>query len=178
MRKVDYICSYKFFSQDMSNAMKHDITSGMIKRGRYTLLLSMMLLGWASGFAQDLQTGEWATLEDGTPLKVGQTTNDHVFARNAYDDNGVLKTYDNLVSFKSGALQTVWLWLDDDEIYLNEKVQALPKTLIKDYGTPYNEITYNAWQCNIYLPEGIRMVKAEDENGNEISFVQGDSLPI
>ena len=177
MRKVDYICSYKFFSQDMSNAMKHDITSGMIKRGRYTLLLSMMLLGWASGFAQDLQTGEWATLEDGTPLKVGQTTNDHVFARNAYDDNGVLKTYDNLVSFKSGALQTVWLWLDDDEIYLNEKVQALPKTLIKDYGTPYNEITYNAWQCNIYLPEGIRMVKAEDENGNEISFVQGDRLP-
>ena len=177
MRKVDYICSYKFFSQDMSNAMKHDRTSGMMKRGRYTLLLSMMLLGWASGLAQELQTGEWAALDDGTPLKVGQTTNDHVFARNAYNDNGVLKTYDNLVSFKSGALQTVWLWLDDDEIYLNEKVQALPKTLIKDYGTPYNEITYNAWQCNIYLPEGIRMVRAENENGDEISFVQGDRLP-
>ncbi len=131
----------------------------------------------ASAFAQDFQTGEWAVLDDGSPAMIGQTTKDHVFVRGTYSDMGDAKTYTNVVSFKAGTPQTVWLWLDDDEIYLNEKVQALPKTLTKDGGDPYNEITYNSFQCNIYLPQTIKMVKSENEDGDEISFVQGDRMP-
>ena len=157
--------------------MKRVNTNRLMNKGCYLLILSMMLLSWASGYTQDLQTGEWAYLDDGRPATIGQTTQDHIFARNTYNDNGAFKTYDNVVSFKSGAVQTVWLWLDDDQIYLNEKVQALPKSLIKDDGEPYNETTYNCFQCNIYLPEGIRLVKAENEDGDEISFVQGDRMP-
>ena len=130
-----------------------------------------------SAFAQDLETGEWAVLEDGSPAKIGQTTNDHVFVRNAYDDVKPGTVYDNLVTFKAGTPQTVWFWLDDDEIYQNEKVQALPKTLIKDGGAPYNEITYNSFQCNIYLPTSIAIIKSENEDGDEISFMQGDRMP-
>ena len=131
----------------------------------------------ASAFAQDFQTGEWAVLDDGTPAMIGQTTKDHLFVRGDYDDMGNMKTYTNVISFKSGSPQTVYLWLDDDEIYLNEKVQALPKTLIKDDGDPYNEITYNSLQCNLYLPEGFKMVKSENDDGDEISFVQGNRMP-
>ena len=130
-----------------------------------------------SAFAQDFQTGEWAVLDDGSPAMIGQTTQDHVFVRGDYDDMGDMKTYDNVVSFKSGTPQTVWLWLDDDQIYLNEKVQALPKTLIKDGGDPYNEITYNSFQCNVYLPMSILMVKSENDDGDEISFEQGNRMP-
>jgi hypothetical protein len=60
-----------------------------------------------SAFAQDLETGEWAVLEDGSPAKIGQTTNDHVFVRNAYDDVNPGTVYDNKVSFKGGTPQTV-----------------------------------------------------------------------
>ena len=130
-----------------------------------------------SAFAQDLETGEWAVLEDGSPAKIGQTTNDHVFARNAYDDVNPGTVYDNFVTFKAGTPQTVWFWLDDDEIYQNEKVQALPKTLIKDGGAPYNEITYNSFQCDLYLPMSVQMIKTENEDGDEIMFVQGDRMP-
>ena len=130
-----------------------------------------------SAYAQDLQTGEWAVLDDGSPAKIGQTTLDHVFVRGSHDDMGDMKLYDNVVTFKSGTPQTVQLWLDDDQIYLNEKVQALPKTLIKDGGEPYNEITYNSLQCDVYLPMGIRMVKSENDDGDEISFEQGPRMP-
>ena len=62
---------------------------------------------------------------------------------------------DNVISFKSGATQTIWFWLDDDEIYLNDKVQALTPCAYDEEGHLYNEITYNGFQCDIYLPEGI-----------------------
>ena len=130
-----------------------------------------------SAFADDLQTGEWATLADGSPAMVGQTTNDHVFVRGAYADMGDMQTYTNVVSFKGGTPQTVWFWLNDDEIYLNEKVQALPPTLTKDGGDPYNEITYNSFQCDVYLPMSVQMIKTENEDGDEVMFVQGDRMP-
>ena len=131
-----------------------------------------------SAFADDLATGEYAFLADGTtPAMVGQSTKDHMFVRMDYNDMGDAATYDNTVSFKSGTPQTVWMWLDDDEIYLNEKVQALPPTLIKDGGAPYNEITYNSFQCDLYLPMSINMVKDENEDGDEILFKQGDRMP-
>ena len=130
-----------------------------------------------SAFADDFETGEWATLADGTPAMIGQTTKDHVFVRGDYDDMGEMKTYDNTISFKGGTPQTVMFWLDDDEIYLNEKVQALPKTLIQDGGAEYNEITYNSLQCDVYLPAGIVITKSENDDGDEIEFVQGLRMP-
>ena len=140
-------------------------------------LLTCMLAVAFFANADDLVTGEWALEEDGTPAMTGQMTQDHLFVRGSYNDMGEMEVYDNVVSFKSDALQTVWLWFDDDMIYQNAKVQALPPSLIKDNGEPYNEITYNSFQITLYLPEGIEMVKCEDEQGNEVSFVQGDRMP-
>ena len=108
---------------------------------------------------------------------IGQTTKDHVFVRMDFADMGDMQTYDNTVSFKAGTPQTVLFWLDDDEIYLNEKVQALPKTLIQDGGAEYNEITYNSLQCDIYLPAGINIIKSENDEGDEIDHEQGLRLP-
>jgi len=130
-----------------------------------------------SAFADDLSKGEYATLSDGTPAMIGQSTNDHLFVRGDYDDLGAAKTYENTVSFKSGSPQTVWLWLNDDEIYLNEKVQALTPTLIQDNGEPYKEITYNSFQCDLYLPQTIQMVDIENEDGDLVSFEQGNRMP-
>lgn len=130
-----------------------------------------------SAFADDFQTGELAVLEDGSPAKIGQATNDHMFVRGDYDDMGEMKTYDNVVSFKGGSPQTVWFWLDDDEIYKNEKVQALPPIAYDNKGTAYNEITYCSFQCDVYLPQSIEMVTTENEDGDEMSYAQGDRLP-
>ena len=130
-----------------------------------------------SAFAQEKETGEWAVLDDGTPAMVGQATKDHLFVRGEYADQGDMQMYNDVVTFKGGTPQTVWFWLNDDEIYLNEKVQALPKTLIKDDGDPYNEITYNSMQCDVYLPLSIKMVKGEDDEGNDISCERGARLP-
>ena len=141
------------------------------------LLLAAVASVSMSAFADDLQTGEWATLDDGTPAMIGQTTKDHLFVRGDYADLGDAVTYDNTVSFKGGSPQTVWLYLDDDEIYLNEKVQALPPIAYNKAGDLYNEITYCSFQCNLYLPQGIEMVSVEDDEGEEAFYIQGDRLP-
>ena len=65
-----------------------------------------------SAFADELTTGEYAFLEDGTPAMVGQATQDHLFVRGDYENAGTV--LDNKVSFKLGTPQTVWFWLDDD----------------------------------------------------------------
>jgi len=134
----------------------------------------------ASALAQDLSKGEWAWLSDGTtPAMIGQATNDHLFVRGEFDDMtpGVMEMKTNVISFKAGTPQIVQFWLDDDEIYLNEKVQALPKTLIQDGGAEYNEITYNSLQCDLYIPMGFQVIKSENEDGDEIEFVQGARMP-
>ncbi len=141
------------------------------------LLLAAVASVSMSAFADDLQTGEWATLDDGSPAMIGQATKDHLFVRGDYADMGDMKTYDNVVSFKAGTPQTVWLYLDDDEIYQNEKVQALPPIAYNKAGDLYNEITYCSFQCDLYLPQGIEMVSVEDEDGEEQFYEQGDRLP-
>jgi hypothetical protein len=130
-----------------------------------------------SAFADELSNGEFATLSDGSPAMVGQATLDHLFVRGDYSDMGEATTYDNVVSFKAGTRQTVWLWLDDDQIYLNEKVQALTPTLIANNAEPYNEITYNSVQFDIYVPQSIEMVEIENEDGDLVQFEQGNRMP-
>ena len=130
-----------------------------------------------SAFADELSNGEYATLSDGTPAMVGQATLDHPFVRGDYSDMGEATTYDNVVSFKAGSPQTVWLWLDDDQIYLNEKVQALTPTLIANNAEPYNEITYNSVQFDIYVPQTFEMVEIENEDGDLVQFEQGNRMP-
>ena len=130
-----------------------------------------------NAFAQDNQEGEWAFLEDGSPAMIGQATQDHLFVRNNYADMGDMKTYTNVVSFKAGTPQTVMFWLDDDQIYLNEKVQALPPIAYDNKGTLYNEITYGSFQCDVYLPQGFSVFTMENEDGDEMTYVQGDRLP-
>ena len=137
----------------------------------WTLALAVIsLTGWAGGLA----TGEAAVSPSGEPSKVGQATTDHMFVRGTYE--GV--TRDNVVSFDEGATKLVWLWLDDDAIYVNDKVQALTPVPYNAAGDLYNEITYNSFQCDIYLPEGVTLVSVEDEDGDMISYEHGDRLPI
>ncbi|MDY6300274.1 MAG: hypothetical protein SPL96_00045 [Bacteroidales bacterium] len=128
-----------------------------------------------SAFADDLATGEWAWLPTGEPAVIGQTTMDHLFVRGDYENTG--STVDNQLSFKLGGLQTVQVWLDDDEIYLNDKVQALTPIAINSAGDLYQEITYNSLQCEVYLPMSLRMVMTENEDGDEVAFEQGDRMP-
>lgn len=131
-----------------------------------------------SAIAQELSTGEGAYLANGDPAKGGQATKDHFFTRMNYNDMGEAKEYTNKLSFKSGDTQLVWFHLDDDEIYQNEAVQALTPIAINAAGDLYNEITYNSFQFDIYLPEYISIVRTEDEEtGEEIAYVQGDRLP-
>lgn len=126
----------------------------------------------------DLATGEWAWLNNGGPAILYQATNDHLFVRNNYDESGTLTTYDNVVNFKSGATQTIWFWLDDDEIYLNNNVQALTPCAYDEQGHLYNEITYNFFQCDIYLPEGIYLqIEYYDDIFRSIVHDQGDRMP-
>ena len=139
-----------------------------------TLLLAlaavaMFLTGWAGG----LTTGEGAVNQSGSPSMAGQPTVDHLFVRGTYDGT----TCDNLVAFDEGATKLVWLWLDDDAIYNNAKVQSLTPIPYNRAGDLYNEITYNSFQCDIYLPEGVSLVGVENEDGDIISYVQGDRMP-
>ncbi len=131
-----------------------------------------------SAFADDLATGEYAFQEDGSPAMIGQCVQDHLFIRGNYNDLGEVQTYDNIISFKAGTPQTVWFWLDDDAIYENAAVQALPPIAVNSAGTEfYNEITYNSAQCDIYLPMQMRLIAVENEDGDEIAFERGDRLP-
>lgn len=134
-----------------------------MKRLSFFVLLALML-GLYS-MADNTSTGEPGYQGDGTtPSCVGQATNDHLFI------NGD-------VNFSSGDTQTVWFYLDDDEIYQNAKVQALTPIAYNKAGDLYNEITYNSFQCDIYLPEGVHLTSIQDEYGDEISYLYGDRMP-
>jgi hypothetical protein len=128
-----------------------------------------------SAFADDLATGEWAWLSTGEPAVVGQTTQDHLFVRGDFEGTGTVA--DNQISFKLGTPQTVWVWLDDDEIYLNDKVQALTPIAINSAGDLYNEITDNTLQTDVYLPMCMELIMMENEDGDEVAFEQGDRMP-
>ena len=148
----------------------------MMKKRFYLLVFTMLCTLLCYG--DNLATGEYAVLGDGSPAMIGQPTRDHLFVRGDYNDTGYMRTYDNVVSFKSGAVQTVWFWLDDDQIYTNESVQALTPIALNSGETEfYNEVTYNSFQCDIYVPQQISLISSEDEEGEEILFERGDRMP-
>lgn len=143
--------------------MKHLLTR--MRRTKKLLYTLAVLLMAGSAYADVVQDGEEVSYIYGVP------SSDHFFTRNDYTDSGLSVTYDDIVSFKNGNTQLVWIYLDDDAIYENEAIQALTPS---DYapGKPYNEITYNSFQTRIYLPEGIEIVS----NGN-IDWQRGDRMP-
>lgn len=132
-----------------------------------------------SAFAQ--ATGETADYANGKP------TTDHFFVRGNYDDNGGAMDYDNTVSFKAGTPQLVWIHLDDDAVYLNEEVQSLTPEAYNAAGDLYNEITYNGFQFDVYMPKTVRIVTVdsatgleynEDEaEGDQVFVTFGDRMP-
>lgn len=142
-----------------------------------TLLLLYLMIG-ITAVADDLSNGEWAWLSTGEPAMTGQTTNDHLFVRTVYDDAGFITTEDNLVSFSSGDTQVVAFWLDDDEIYLNDNVQALTPVAYDVYGNLYNEITYNSLKADIYLPMSMQLVTYKfPGESRQVNATGGERLP-
>ena len=126
------------------------------------LFLAALLMSMTVAQAQT--AGELAYQGDGTPSKTGQSTNDHLFIKGD-------------VNFNSGETQIVWFYLDDDEIYRNTKVQSLTPIPYNAAGDLYNEITYNSFQCDIYLPTDVDIISFVDEEGDEYSFIHGDRMP-
>lgn len=145
----------------------------MIMRvNRFLMLGAMVLMGLAAW--ADQTNGEWAKNLDGTPAMQGQPTMDHLFVRSNVD--GTMT--DNSVTFNAEGYQFVWLWLDDDEIYQNTRVQALTPIPYNSAGDLYNEITYNSFECDLYLPEGVSLIRYEDDaEGEEYDYLQGDRMP-
>ena len=133
------------------------------------VMAALSLTAWA-----DLTNGEYGYMLDGSMAKMGQPTLDHLFVRGDYE--GVLD--DNKVVFDQGDTKLVWMWLDDDHIYLNEGVQALIPVPYNSAGDLYNEITYNSFQCDLYLPENVSLISFEDEEtGDEMMCAMGDRMP-
>lgn len=118
--------------------------------------------------------GEKAWQPDGAPAKVGQATSDHLFVREIDNNRAAIN---DQVQFDQGDTKLVWLWLDDDAIYNNAVVQALTPIAYNSAGDLYNEITYNSFQCDLYLPANMQLVGIEDEDGNEVNYEQGGRLP-
>lgn len=145
-----------------------------MKKGHFVMKRKLLFLFAAaigiSMFAQEQQSYEEFEYTNGIP------TQDHFFVRNGYNDMGIYNTYDDVVSFKSGDLQLVWVYLDDDAVYENEAIQSLTPSEYQA-GKPYNEITYNMFQAVIYLPEGIEITSFEDEHGNLFDWRQGERIP-
>lgn len=139
------------------------------------LLAITCLASVAVASADTMATGEWAwNVTDGTPAVVGQTTNDHLFARNTYE----YVVRDNVVSFESGSTQLMWLWLDDDQIYETDWVQALTPGFLNSSGEQYDEITYSSLMFKLYLPQSIKMVSIETEDGDVIDYETGPRMPV
>lgn len=139
---------------------------------RFLVTAALLALGLTAG-ADTLSSGEWAFNLDGTPAKLGQATTDHLFVRQSGDNVPA----DNIVNFYNSDDQIVWLWLDDDAIYQNAKVQALTPIAYNSAGDRYHEITYHSFQCDLYLPEFLTLADIETDEGDMIKYLQGDRLP-
>ena len=129
----------------------------------------------ATAFAQ--VTGELCFQGDGvSPQLSGQATQDHIFVRGTYDGT----QYDNVINIPAGQTQLVWFYLNDDATYANTELQEALKEYIININTSgdkYNEVAYNSFQCDIYLPAGISIVAGENEDGDEVMFEKGDRMP-
>ena len=146
----------------------------MKSNGLITAMAVVLMCTIAWNCAGAATNGEMAWQPDGMAAKVGQATNDHLFVREIGADGAVI---DDQIKFDQGDTKLVWLWLDDDAIYNNAAVQALTPTAYNSAGDLYNEITYNSFQCDLYLPATMRLVGIEDEDGNEVNYVNGGRLP-
>ena len=148
----------------------------LIMKIKNLLLFAAVASLSASAFAQDLKTGEYATQTDGSPAMIGQCVQDHMFVRNEYSDRDRVET--NRVSFKAGTPAVVDFWLNDDQIYTNEEVQALVPVPCYDGGDElYKEITYNSAQFNLYLPMSMTIIKYKFEGEKRaVDFQAGDRL--
>ena len=142
-------------------------------KARTLLWILVMAATALTARAGNQATGENAVLPNGEPSKAGQPTADHLFVRGNY----MGETYDNIVAFDEGNTKLVWIWLDDDAIYRNTRVQGLTPIPYNRTGDLYNEITYNSFQCDIYVPEHVSLVDVENEDGDVISFERGDRMP-
>ena len=154
------------------NSVWFNLKQKAMRVRRYLLAVSVAVMA-LTAWADDLSTGELAWMSDGSPAMMGQATHDHLFVRGTYQG----ETCDNIVAFDEGDTKVVWLWLDDDEFYQNDKVQALTPIPYNRAGDLYNEIAYNSFQCDLYLPQNVRLVSVEDEDGDEHYFAQGDRMP-
>lgn len=134
------------------------------------------LLLFAAAASLGLSAMAQATNGEYVDAQVGTPTQDHFFVRGNYDDTGVAKDYENVVSFKGGETQLAWIYLNDDEIYQNAAIQALTPQNYKN-GAAYNEITYNSFQFDIYMPKTTEIIVNYNDDGDEIFYEQGDRLP-
>ena len=126
--------------------------------------------------AMVLTEGEWAYLANGVePAMAGQATNDHLFVRMEY--NGV--TVDDLLEIEPDSTQAVWFWLDDEDIYNNDRVQALkPVYYDMDEENRYKEITYNCLQVDLYLPMGFVLTTGLNLMEHTSKFDWGERMPF
>ncbi len=136
------------------------------------ILLTILLLAITLPTISKAQTtGEWAIGSDGSPLMIGQCVQDHIFVR----DISLLQ--DNVITFVGGSTQIVEFWLDDDEIYTNAMVQALPP-VPSPTGEPYKEITYYNAQFDIYLPLGMSLIEYKFPGEKRaVQYQAGDRMP-
>ena len=162
---------YKILINIITNFLIH-----LIMKIKNLLLFAAAASLSASAFAQDLKTGEYAWQTDGTPAMIGQCVEDHLFVRDDYADRE--RTETNKVSFKAGTPAVVNFWLNDDQIYTNEAVQALtPVPCYIDGDELYKEVTYNSAQFNIYLPMQMTLIRYKfPGEKRDVAYAAGDRL--
>ena len=99
---------------------------------------------------------------NGEPSTEGTSVNDHLFVYQ--EDEG-----DDEVTLTGDKKTLVKVWLDDDEIYTNQKVQDLVSVARDGKGGFYNEVTYSALQFDLYLPMNVEI--------DDDLVVKGDRMP-
>ena len=112
----------------------------------------------------DEGTSEYEEKYDGgEPLTQAQMTSDHLFVRQ--EDEA-----DDVVTLKGDKSTFVELWLDDDEIYTNKKLQDLVSVARTGEGDFYNEVTYSAVSFELYLPMNVELDLEQ--------LIKGDRMPL
>ena len=96
----------------------------------------------------------------------GQPVDDHLFVR--------MGDIDNQVTIGGTGATRVAFWLDDDQIYTNAEVQALPHEAYNANGDLYHEITYSGVQFDLYVPSNLEIVTKSD---GLPSVTAGERLP-
>ena len=104
--------------------------------------------------------------EQGELVTVGQAVNDHLFVRST-GQNGVA---DDVITLTGTNKALVWVWLDDDQIYADEKVQALTTIASNGKGGFYNEVTYSSFFCELYVPMNVSLDNSKPFKGERMPY--------